>query len=231
LLWAFFLVTGKTKVNPDHKLAMEHLNRTRSQFARCVPQGVWLAGVQSFFFLRHGQTQRNALRIFQGADEPLNSTGFEQARQAAAVLAGYRIAHMVCSEMMRTVQTADTLFPSVGVKPELSSALRERNFGSLIGTSSAQIDWGVTPSGGESLQEFLVRTCQGVSAALSSTKPTLIVAHGGTLHALMAMLDVQADLGVYANATPLQFERHANGWRVIPLQTQMHQQAPSLNIS
>ncbi len=36
-----------------------------------------------FFFLRHGQTGRNAARIFQGPDEPLSETGIAQAERAA----------------------------------------------------------------------------------------------------------------------------------------------------
>ncbi len=32
-----------------------------------------------FYFLRHGQTGRNALRIFQAVDEPLSELGLQQA--------------------------------------------------------------------------------------------------------------------------------------------------------
>ena len=31
-----------------------------------------------FYFLRHGQTPRNALRIFQGYDEPLSELGWSR---------------------------------------------------------------------------------------------------------------------------------------------------------
>ena len=36
-----------------------------------------------FVFLRHGQTARNALRVFQGPEEPLDATGESQAIRAA----------------------------------------------------------------------------------------------------------------------------------------------------
>ncbi|MFZ3121399.1 MAG: histidine phosphatase family protein, partial [Variovorax sp.] len=35
--------------------------------------------VDHFYFLRHGQTGRNASRIFQAVDEPLSALGRQQA--------------------------------------------------------------------------------------------------------------------------------------------------------
>ena len=59
-----------------------------------------------FYFLRHGQTPRNALRIFQGYDEPLSELGLEQAALAATVLAGEPIRTIVTSDARRAFDTA-----------------------------------------------------------------------------------------------------------------------------
>jgi probable phosphoglycerate mutase len=45
----------------------------------------------------------------------------------------------------------------------------------------------------------------------------LVVAHGGSLHVLAALLGVAIDLGVMGNAQPLRFERNGPTWRVKPL--------------
>jgi glucosyl-3-phosphoglycerate phosphatase len=230
-LWAFYFVRRITKVTSSIIAAIEHLNRTRHQFSACVPTGLLLPAVQSFYFLRHGQTERNAMRVFQGADEPLNSTGFDQARQAAAILGAHRITRIVCSDLLRAMQTASTLSSTLDAKPEPSSSLRERHFGVSIGTSSADIDWEATPPAGESLMDFVTRSCLGVKAALESKEPTLLVAHGGTLHALIAVLQLQPDLSIYANARPLQFVRDGCSWRVNPLNPEAHHTVSHLNVS
>ncbi|MFS2167610.1 histidine phosphatase family protein, partial [Variovorax sp. Varisp62] len=51
-----------------------------------------------FYFLRHGQTGRNAQRIFQAVDEPLSELGLQQAARAAGLLAGEPIRTVVCSD-------------------------------------------------------------------------------------------------------------------------------------
>ena len=59
-----------------------------------------------FYFLRHGQTGRNALRIFQAVDEPLSELGLQQAARAATLLAGEPIRTVVCSDARRANDTA-----------------------------------------------------------------------------------------------------------------------------
>jgi len=49
----------------------------------------------------------------------------------------------------------------------------------------------------------------------------LIVAHGGTLYVLAALLGVPVDLSVLGNAQPLRFERDGTKWRLKPLLQQV----------
>ncbi|MET3182135.1 histidine phosphatase family protein [Variovorax sp. NFACC27] len=170
-----------------------------------------------FYFLRHGQTGRNALRIFQAVDEPLSELGLQQAARAATLLAGEPIRTVVCSDARRANDTAYAVATALNLVPAAQATLRERNFGALIGTSSANIDWACEPEGGETLTQFVARTREAIDTALRLPAPALVVAHGGTLYALAALLGVPVDLGLLGNAQPLRFERRGPTWAVTPL--------------
>lgn len=170
-----------------------------------------------FYFLRHGQTPRNALRIFQSYDEPLSELGVQQAALAAAALAGAPIRSIVCSDARRALDTALAVAAPHRLSPVAREVLRERHFGALIGTSSADIDWACAPEGGETLPQFVERKRAALAAALAEPAPVLVVAHGGTLHVLAALLGVPVDATLLANAHPLWFERSGPTWRVTAL--------------
>ncbi|WP_225785128.1 histidine phosphatase family protein [Xenophilus sp. Marseille-Q4582] len=166
-----------------------------------------------FYFLRHGQTPRNALRIFQSYDEPLSALGEQQAEAAAAVLAREPIRRIVCSDARRALHTAQTVAARLKLEPLAQPLLRERHFGALIGTSSADIDWDCAPEGGETLAQFIDRKREALGAALEGEGPVLVVAHGGSLYVLAALLSVPLEAALLANAHPLHFRCGANGWQ------------------
>ncbi|MDB5733020.1 MAG: Phosphoglycerate mutase [Variovorax sp.] len=172
---------------------------------------------ERFYFLRHGQTRCNARRIFQSADEPLSELGLAQAARAATALAGEPIASIVCSDMARALTTARTVAVPHGLTPLAQAGLRERHFGALIGTSSADLDWACEPEGGETLGAFVARKRPALEAALAAPAPVLVVAHGGTLYVLAALLGVPIDVSVLGNAQPLRFDRQGDRWHVRPL--------------
>jgi len=167
-----------------------------------------------FYFLRHGQTARNVARIFQAVDEPLNDTGLAQARRAAGLLAREPLAGVVCSDALRARQTAELVAAPHGLQPVATEALRERNFGDLIGTSSAEIDWDCAPENGETLAQFMQRKQGALMSVLDRPGPVLVVAHGGSLFALAAMLGVAVDMPLLANAHPLRIERRGPTWGI-----------------
>jgi probable phosphoglycerate mutase len=170
-----------------------------------------------FYFLRHGQTAGNAQRIFQAVDAPLSELGLAQAARAAERLAGEPIRSVVCSDARRAFDTAHAVATGLGMAPLRFEGLRERNFGALIGSSSAELDWACEPEGGETLPQFVARKRAALEAALAHPAPVLIVAHGGSLFVLAAALGVPLDLGVLGNAQPLRFERSGPTWAVKPL--------------
>lgn len=197
---------------------MTHPSPQLTQHAKGIDQLIQLAAstplspaVDHFYFLRHGQTPRNALRIFQSYDEPLSDLGLQQAALAATLLAQEPIRSIVCSDARRAFDTAHAVAAPLGLTPVAREVLRERHFGCLIGTSSAEIDWACAPEGGETLAQFVERKRAALDAALQAPAPVLIVAHGGTLYVLAALLRVPVDAALLGNAQPLRFERQADG--------------------
>lgn len=167
-----------------------------------------------FYFLRHGQTDCNARRIFQSVDEPLSVLGLQQAARAAELLAGEPIRSIVSSSVKRALTTAHAVSAPHGIAPLVRDELRERHFGALIGSSSANIDWACEPEGGETLPQFVARKRSALALALAEPAPVLVVAHGGSLYVLAALLGVPIDLDLLGNAQPLRFERNGAAWDV-----------------
>ncbi|MDM0011931.1 histidine phosphatase family protein [Variovorax sp. J22P168] len=173
-----------------------------------------------FYFLRHGQTACNARRIFQDADEPLNEVGLAQAARAAELLAGEPIRSIVSSSLNRALTTARAVGVPHRIDPVVMEDLRERHFGALIGSSSADIDWACAPEGGDTLADFVRRKRGALERALAHPGPVLVVAHGGSLYVLAALLGVPIDASVLGNAQPLRFTREGTAWRAEALLAQ-----------
>lgn len=170
---------------------------------------------ERFFFVRHGETDGNHARIFQRADQPLNARGLAQAEAASEALKGERIERIVASTMPRAWVTAEILGRPHSVMPEPEDGLRERWFGDLVGTSSADHDWRDDPPNGETLAFFVSRARAGIERGLSlaDSKHSTLVAHGGILYVLGPALGIDLETQHLANATPLLFERTGTKWR------------------
>ncbi|MBE0627529.1 MAG: histidine phosphatase family protein [Burkholderiales bacterium] len=169
-----------------------------------------------FIFLRHGETEGNARRLYQTPEIPLNPTGLEQARRAAAYLRAHPVERIVASDMRRAWQTAHAAAEIVGAPVIAEPRLRERWFGDLVGTPSHDLDWRHEPPNGESLRDFILRTQAGLVDALDTEVPTLLVAHGGPLYVLVFSLGADLLEQHIANATPLlfEFEAQTGRWRI-----------------
>jgi probable phosphoglycerate mutase len=91
--------------------------------------------------VRHGETDWNLARRIQGTtDVPLNDTGREQARDAAAALGrdleseGAPTAVVVASDLSRARETAEIIAAELGLEPpRLFPELRERAYGEAEG--------------------------------------------------------------------------------------------------
>jgi probable phosphoglycerate mutase len=155
--------------------------------------------------VRHGETAWNREHRTQGwTDIPLNTTGLEQARAAAAALAGRPIGAVISSDLSRARATAEPIAAEARVALRFEPALRERGFGAAEGKLDVEIqrefvgrlqgrwtDPDFRFDGGESRRDVYVRV-GGFLAQLLAAPPAeeiVLVSHGGALRVARAFLE------------------------------------------
>jgi broad specificity phosphatase PhoE len=165
----------------------------------------------TIYYIRHGETEWNAAGRFQGwRDVPLNERGRAQATQAGEILRGlltrdqHDIAALpfIASPLGRARETMELLRTALGTTREgyaLDERLREISYGDWEGMTLSEMEaahpkifaarnadkWRVAAPGGESYFDLAAR----VREWLASLKgESVVVAHGGTLRALMTVI-------------------------------------------
>lgn len=194
-----------------------YLHRGLDDLFRMARAAPLAPACEQFYFIRHGETDGNAQKIFQRADQPLNARGLAQAEAASAALATAKLERIVASTMDRAWVTAEVIARPHGLKPIPEDGLRERWFGDLVGTPSHDHDWRDDPPNGETLHTFVTRTQAGIARSLTEANQTrtALVGHGGILYVLAPSLGLDITTELLANATPLRFDRNgASSWRV-----------------
>lgn len=162
--------------------------------------------------MRHGRTKGNIEKRYNGkTDEPLCEEGIAHAHQTGA---DATVTHVIVSPMKRARQTAKIKFPSAEFS--IIDDLREMNFGDFEGRTFSElehdedyqrwIDSGCTLScpNGETMADFSDRICRAFEsivrrATAAGTRRLIIVAHGGTLMAI---------LGKYGTPSRVYYEWH-----------------------
>ena len=161
---------------------------------------------KKIILVRHGVTAWNQESRFQGSsDIPLSQEGEEQALRTGHRLALWYPDAIWSSPLCRAKKTAQ-LIAGASEKieePEIHEELREMSFGYWEGLTMAEIkrrypgefeQWrngpfDNIPEGGESSLSIEKRSKQMAQKLLDSTlAKILVVAHGGTLRALLASL-------------------------------------------
>lgn len=153
---------------------------------------------------RHGETDWNREGRFQGhVDRPLNERGREQARELAEALSGQRIAAVYASDLRRAAETAAIVSDRLGVPLSLRGELREVDVGEFSGLTHAEIEarWpeaqvryeerGYGWLEGESLDDMSARVSRALHEIARShpDELVLVVGHGGTVRAMLALAD------------------------------------------
>ncbi len=156
---------------------------------------------------RHGQTDWNAARKFQGqTDTNLNETGLKQADALAVRLSAQKLDAIYASDLSRTRQTAAAVNRFHGLDIGAADRLREMSFGKWEGLTYEEMcarDARVAQSwtnfmiqsgapGGESIPVFAarVRTFLDEIAAQHADQTVLLVVHGGVIRMILcALLD------------------------------------------
>ena len=161
--------------------------------------------------VRHGQSTWNVEGLVQGQSvhPELTELGRAQAGRAAALLADTGAVRLLTSDLVRATQTADIIGAATGLRPQMTTLLREQSVGDLEGRPSAEAAraWeeaatavdgygdpieavDVRPGAGESLRDVLAR----VTALLASPWITdavgdvILVSHGDTIRVMLAHL-------------------------------------------
>jgi 2,3-bisphosphoglycerate-dependent phosphoglycerate mutase len=97
--------------------------------------------VTTILLARHGETDWNRERRFQGhADPPLNEHGRAQARALAAQLASERFDAIYASPLRRARETAEIVAGPLGLPVSTVHGLREVDLGSWSGLTRKEVE-------------------------------------------------------------------------------------------
>lgn len=158
--------------------------------------------------IRHCETDWNARGLIQGTtDNPLNARGRRQAVRLARRIAGEPIELVVCSDLLRAVQTAEAVAATLGRPLRIDPRLRECSFGSLEGLPFAEftlragpkntsvwpdpLESDFTPFGGDAARDVFSRQKALLDELRDAGHSTVaIVGHGRALRTLLAPLGV-----------------------------------------
>jgi broad specificity phosphatase PhoE len=169
-----------------------------------------VAQVLRLLFVRHGQSEWNALGRWQGqADPPLSDFGRMQARLAARAIAAATereaapVAAIVTSTLVRALETATIISDELQVYPlHLEADLIERDAGEWSGLTRDEIDErfpgylgnGSRPPGYEPDDVMLARTRRAVDhiiqrfSSLDEPATVVVITHGGVIYTLESHL-------------------------------------------
>jgi probable phosphoglycerate mutase len=155
--------------------------------------------LSTLYLVRHGQSEWNLTGRLQGQtpDVALTALGHQQAREAAAAVAGSHAAAVYSSDLLRARQTAEPIAAALGCSVQLDPALREQNFGLLQGMSSAEalanpgydlLDPDAHAPGGESTRALYDRAaaCLMGYARRHPEQACVLVTHGDLIRAALS---------------------------------------------
>jgi broad specificity phosphatase PhoE len=155
------------------------------------------------FLARHGETEYNAQRRFQGhLPVRLNDRGREQARELAQAAAQREWATLICSPLARARETADIVGAAIGHYPIADARFAETDCGDWtdrmfddvereapeLFAAYLRADPEFAFPGGESFAQQQLRVLEGIDAARLGPRPALIVCHRGTIRLALAAL-------------------------------------------
>ena len=149
------------------------------------------------WLIRHGETDWNAQYRIQGQQHnALSERGVRQARRLGRRLAGEHFDTLYCSDLKRTVQTAELAFPERTFTfdkrlREISRGVLEGQLGSdLVGgqrdvyTRMQRDVLNIRPPGGENYRDLAARVVPWLESLPASGR-VVAVTHGGVIYTLL----------------------------------------------
>jgi probable phosphoglycerate mutase len=160
----------------------------------------------TFYFLRHGQSESNRLRIIAGSmDVELTELGRAQAREAIELLRPLGITQVSSSNLRRARETASIIARALALPQVIIPELAERAWGGLEGMPLAsRVRGAPLPPGAETAEQYVARV-RGALAQVKAEGVPLVVAHSGTHRVLSRLLGLAEPDEAIANCRPLRF--------------------------
>lgn len=155
--------------------------------------------MKKVYYVRHGESEANVAGIVAGSgnETPLTSNGREQAKRAGRDLKDKKIDLIVCSPMLRTVDTAKLIAGELGYDPEkivTNILLTERQMGRFEQRPHSEyvraMKSGEEFEGMESAQEMLARAQKAIDWIQKQKAHNIVlVSHGGTGRAIKSVVE------------------------------------------
>ncbi len=149
----------------------------------------------TIYLIRHGETEWNLQQRYQGQqDIPLNENGLKQAQTVADKLNGKEFSALYSSDLIRAVQTAQSISKKVKLPIISTPALREINQGEwegkyikdVLASNGEQVravyqnPYSARKPGGESIAEVADRVyrCLDSLSEQHDNETIIVVSHG-----------------------------------------------------
>lgn len=135
----------------------------------------------TIYLARHGQTEENLMRIFQGhLPGTLTADGIEQAQNLGKELEGIQIDCILSSDLKRVVDTVNYAIADRNLPWEKTKLLREIDWGKWTGLKIDSVDKQNLPEDAETKEMLYERGKRIVEYIKEkySGKNVLVVAHG-----------------------------------------------------
>lgn len=160
------------------------------------------------YFIRHGETVWNTLRIFQGSsNSPLTEKGREQAKKLGEKLKNTEFTNFYSSPLGRTIETSKLIIGNRNIEIEFIDEFKEISVGEMEGVPREEFerkypeqfhnfffnpkDYDPTPYGGETFPQLIERVERGLKKITDKHKADEVIAvvsHGMTLKVLFKVI-------------------------------------------
>ena len=163
------------------------------------------------FFVRHGETEWNALGLIQGqADIPLNSNGRKQAHFLGKQLSNVHFDYIISSPLSRAIETAEIICKN-NREIYIDDLLKEISYGICEGQNLKEIHketccelhsffsdpkYYQPPEGGESIPELKERArifLQKLISERNDDKNILVSTHGAYIRGVISVINQLSD--------------------------------------
>lgn len=198
------------------------------------------------YFVRHGETVWNTLKIFQGrSNSPLTELGVEQAKKLSQHLKDIDFKKVYSSPQDRALQTTKLLLGDKNMEITTIDEFQEINMGKVEGIPREEfeknypieyhnfwnntMDYNPSAYNGESYEEILDRVKLGLEKLIKENNNgnILVISHGVTLKAIFNIInekgiDEFSKQPVPENTSTTIVEYDSNGFKIIKFSDTEH---------